>query len=139
MIRAAQKQDSQLASLELTPLIDIVFIVIVFLLITANAPLLELPVNIPETEEKQQTASLAEAMVLITIIPESPHWVLDGKPYKDWDVFKQALIEALAREDARLSIAADKAAPVEPLLKLLAFLTDRNIADAHIVMKEEGL
>ncbi len=40
----------QLPNIDLTALIDIIFIVLVFLLLTANSQLLSLPVGVPQSQ-----------------------------------------------------------------------------------------
>ena len=106
MINSASKNEIESPSLELTPLIDIVFIVIVFLLITANAPLLKLPVNIPEVIQSSK-ADLAEPKSMVVSIHKlSPVWGIDHQTYESWDEFERSLLKTL-EPDLSVSIATD--------------------------------
>ncbi|MCL6417473.1 biopolymer transporter ExbD [Aestuariirhabdus sp. Z084] len=142
MIRAHSTQtESDSPTLELTPMIDIVFIVIVFLLITANAPLLKLPVNIPEANEHPSAEIADPETLLITVGSVDSPWLMEEDEYKSWDSLKAALENRLSgitsASDLRVSIAADRQAPVESLVNLMAFLSERQLADVQILMRHQ--
>ena len=66
MIRSPRQVKLE-AGLELTPLIDIIFIVVVFLLLTANHRLLSLPVDIPDTDQTVSELEAGPQRLLITL------------------------------------------------------------------------
>ncbi|ROS00347.1 outer membrane transport energization protein ExbD [Sinobacterium caligoides] len=138
MIKAAAKSESSLAVPELTPLIDIVFIVIVFLLITANVPLLKLPVDIPQTDNEAALTASTPSVLTVTIDKVKPYWSIEQQTYADWPSFKAALLARLGDPSMSLTIAADKAAPTEPLLQLLALLNQQQISNTQIIMQQPG-
>lgn len=132
---------------ELTPLIDIIFIVVVFLLLTANARILTMPVDIPDTESKAAQAAPNKQTLSIAIHAEAPIWQVDygdNKPtpenqetYSDWPEFKNALLSANKTNDLTILIAPDAEADAEMLVKLLALLNEEGLNDAHILMEPE--
>ncbi|CAH0990606.1 Tol-Pal system protein TolR [Sinobacterium norvegicum] len=137
MINSRSEQDSGVfGAPELTPLIDIVFIVIVFLLLTANSPLLKLPIDIPESSEETTLAASDAPVITVAIAAEKPYWRIEEQPFTDWVIFKESLLEQMATADQTITIAADKAAPTEPLLQLLAFLHQNNITNTQIIMEQ---
>ena len=52
-INDGEETGASFPAADLTPLLDVVFIVMVFLLFTANAQTLSLPVNLPEASREQ--------------------------------------------------------------------------------------
>ncbi len=136
MINSQPLEDKTLGAPEITPLIDIVFIVIVFLLITANTPLLTLPIDIPAADQESTLEAGALAEMVITISAEQPYWHIDKQAFENWEAFKESLL--LNADNRVITIAADKAAPTEPLLKLLSFLNQQKIANAKIIMQKES-
>lgn len=136
MIRS-QPKAALSTQLELTPLIDIVFIVVVFLLLTANARLLALPVNIPQTEQQAGSPAPAQAPLTLTIQPQSPHFAINQTTFDDWQTFETALTAKLNDADIEVTIAADRNADVEPLLKLLSLLTHHQITNTQILMEQQ--
>lgn len=128
---------------ELTPLIDIVFIVVVFLLLTANVQVMSLPVDIPSSDSQLPTATAEENMFTVAIKAMPPHWVINVEGsgtshYEDWLDFKGALIDQLRQQPTKLLIAPEPNASAEHLLKLLALLNEEAFGNAHILMENES-
>lgn len=127
---------------ELTPLIDIVFIVVVFLLLTANAQVLSLPVDIPDTDSSLAKAISHKQTITVGIHATSPHWVMRVQDsanvhFDTWQGFKNALIPQLNESASRVLIAPDADASAEKLLQVLALLNERTFSDVHILMEPE--
>lgn len=126
----------QLPSLDLTALIDIIFIVLVFLLLTANSQLLSLPVDVPQSPSSAITAIDNKQTIAINIMATAPYWAIDGKEFDDLATFTTAFTAHFqTMPKATVVIAADKAAPVEPLMQLLALLQTQSINQTQILME----
>ncbi|MCU7995379.1 biopolymer transporter ExbD [Shewanella glacialipiscicola] len=126
----------QLPSVDLTALIDIIFIVLVFLLLTANSQLLSLPVAVPQSPSSAITAVKNQPSIAINIMATAPYWAIDGEQFMDLARFTTVLIQRFqAMPEATVVIAADKAAPVEPLMQLLALLQTQSISQTQILME----
>lgn len=138
MIHSRADSDRESFIPDLTPLLDIIFIVMVFLLLTANIHVQTMDVAIPQTEETAILGSPDPDMIAITVLSGSPAWALQGQTYPDWPLFTQAFIEIInTAPNKSVVIAADKQASVENMLKVLAFLQSNNINATNIVMEEE--
>ncbi|WP_165312301.1 ExbD/TolR family protein [Vibrio ziniensis] len=124
---------------DLTPMIDIIFIVMVFLLLTANVSVQTLNVDIPKTEETSQLTSPDKPVISIGILrSEEQKWALDGEKYNDWEAFTSALLKARSSfPDKPFVIAADKKADVESMLNLFVFMQKHQISATNIVMEEQ--
>ena len=124
---------------DLTPMIDIIFIVMVFLLLTANVSVQTLNVDIPKTEETSQLTSPDKPVISIGILhSEEQKWALDGEKFNDWNAFTSALLKTRNRfPDKPLVITADKKADVESLLNLFSFMQKHQIPATNIVMEEQ--
>ena len=125
---------SDAPAIELTPLIDIVFIVIVFLLVTANVPLLKLPVSIPEASENPSAEVVDSDSAVITVPSRDALWGLDDKEYESWEAFKTQL-QARADKDLSVSIAADGDAQAESLITVMSLLNEMKLQNVQILMK----
>lgn len=134
MIRSAKPEATELNSLELTPLLDIVFIVVVFLLLTANAPLLKLSVDIPEAPKSASLAVAEPDSLVISIQKDEPVWMLEGNRMSTWAEFESTLLERLT-PNRSISIATDKSASAENLVKVMSFLNAQAMANVQIVME----
>ncbi|MGF1702343.1 biopolymer transporter ExbD [Photobacterium makurazakiensis] len=138
MIRTHQSvADSDELKPDLTPLLDIIFIVMVFLLLTASVKLQSLDVELPQTETQalQETES---DPITVNITAAPPYWALQGNEFDNWDAFNAALLkEVKASPDKPVVIGADKAGSVENMLKLLAFLQQNDIKATQLLMEED--
>ena len=139
MIRVSDDSASQPSLLaDLTPLLDVIFIVLVFLMLSANVAPLALPVDLPT-----QGAELAEAVdetrtVTVSLTNDSAGWGLDGKPYDNWASLSADLISARSENpDLKVIIAGDRNVPMEKLVQLLSFLQGQQWPAASILMEQE--
>lgn len=122
--------------IDLTALIDIIFIVLVFLLLTANTQLLTLPVDIPTEASSELTALPQKQHIAINILATEPYWALDGEVFTDFDQFEAAFIQIFNRSpDISVVVAADKNAPIQLLMTILALLQRQQISNTQILME----
>ncbi|WMC11288.1 biopolymer transporter ExbD [Oceanimonas pelagia] len=123
---------------DITPLLDIIFIVLVFLLLTANMPLQSLEVDLPKSDSEALSVVQEEKTMTISLLAGSPAWALQGEQYDDWAAFKPVLEQNLeALKKTELMLASDATVTVDNMMKLLAFLQEHNIQATQILMEEE--
>lgn len=139
MIKATSHvQPSDALTPDLTPLLDIIFIVMVFLLLTATVKIKALDVDLPQTATQTLQTTQSDP-IAINVVANAPHWALQGKTFAHWEAFKQALItEVKNAPNKPVVIGADKHASVEQMLKLLAFLQENNIKATQLLMEEQS-
>lgn len=151
MIRVASRPTLSTGP-DLTALIDIVFIVVVFLLLTANSPLLSLPIDIPNTDSKIESMVKTNQSLTISLKANTPKWQLTvtekgsndlgdkkllNEQYNDWPSFKSELLLQLEQSPKPLLIATEPETNAELLLQLLALINERGLSDAQILMEPE--
>lgn len=121
---------------DLTPLLDIIFIVMVFLMLTANVAVHTLNVDIPQTDDKEVLNQPDKQVISINILAGDLPWAIDGEKQSSWQAFTHHLLALKAKYPNKpFIIAADKAANVESMLKVLAFLQQHKITATNIVME----
>ena len=135
MIQAPKNSDSQGLTPDLTPLLDIIFIVMVFLMLTAAVKLDSLDVNLPSTDS-QAVSEVDKQSITVNILEEAPHWAINGKAYIDWENFTIALIEESKSTDKPIVIGAEKTADIQSLVKLLGFLKENGIQATQLLTEE---
>ncbi|GAA3538854.1 biopolymer transporter ExbD [Zobellella aerophila] len=122
---------------DITPLLDIIFIVLVFLMLTANIPLQSLEVELPNTDSEALSSVQNDKLMTINLLAGEPAWALQGQEYGDWNSFKAVLTDNLeALKQAELVLASDKEVTVDSMLRLLAFLQEHEIQATQILMEE---
>ncbi|EMD1174820.1 biopolymer transporter ExbD [Vibrio harveyi] len=135
MIKAPQDNNSHGLTPDLTPLLDIIFIVMVFLMLTAAVKLDSLDVSLPSTDS-QAVAEVDKQSITVNILKEEPHWAINGKAYIDWENFTMALLEESKSTDKPIVIGAEKTADIQSLVKLLGFLQENGIQATQLLTEE---
>lgn len=139
MIRASNSSwDTDELKPDLTPLLDIIFIVMVFLLLTASVKLQSLDVELPQTSTEVLQETHADP-ITINLLAKAPYWALQGQEANDWQSFSGSLLkEVNANPKKPVVIGADKGASVKHMLKLLALLQQHEIKATQLLMEEEA-
>jgi biopolymer transport protein ExbD len=135
MIKLKQEENRFGLTPDLTPLLDIIFIVMVFLMLTAAVKLDSLEVDLPTTDS-QVVSEVDTKSLTVNILEAEPHWAIDGKEYIDWENFTLALLEEYKSNKQPIVIGADKTAEVQHLVKLLAFLQENGIQATQLLTEE---
>ncbi|KLN66611.1 ExbD/TolR family protein [Vibrio sp. VPAP30] len=137
MIKVKQEENRFGLTPDLTPLLDIIFIVMVFLMLTAAVKLDSLEVDLPTTDS-QVVSEVDTKSLTVNILEAEPHWAIDGKEYIDWENFTLALLEEYKSNKQPIVIGADKTAEVQHLVKLLAFLQENGIQATQLLTEESN-
>ncbi len=120
---------------DLTPLLDVMFMLIVFFLLTANAVPYALDVNLPEDAEAVSQAVEDPDMLSVTLLPGEDGWKINETFYNEEQAFKKAL-KAQVQDNKQIIIIGDKDVSMQKLLSVMAFLRKHNIEAADIVMEQ---
>ena len=135
MIKTPQDNTRNDLTPDLTPLLDIIFIVMVFLMLAAAVKLDSLDVNLPSTES-QAVANVDKQSITVNILKDEPYWAVNGKTYIDWDNFTLALLEESKSSDKPIVIGAEKTANIQSLVQLLGFLQENGIQATQLLTEE---
>lgn len=119
---------------DLTPLLDVMFMLIVFFLLTANAVPYALDVNLPQDNEAITKAVEDPDMLSVTLLPNQDGWKINGTLYQEEQNFKDALKNE-TQDNKKVVIIGDKNVSMQKLLTVMAFLRKNNIEAADIVME----
>lgn len=137
VIRLADAQNAQANLLpDLTPLLDVIFIVLVFFLLTAQTSLLELPLDLAQSREPLAPAGTGAGERLQVQLAADGRWRLDGAQQADFTELRGALQQAFAAPDKPgLDLALDRQAPLSAFLDLMALLQQQGIQDSRILLE----
>jgi biopolymer transport protein ExbD len=121
-------------ALDLTPLLDVLFMVLIFFLLTANSMHLALELELPREQADVARSVEDEAAIHLEIHAAGPRWRVDEVAFVDWAPAVDHL-RALRDEapGSTLIIAGERDAPIEALLRVLAFVERDDIHNVHIL------
>lgn len=121
---------------DLTPLLDVMFMLIVFFILTANAVPFALDVSLPEDSEEVTQAVDDSDILTISLLSEEQGWKINDEEYVLEKDFKQAL-ESKIKDDKKVIILGDKDASMQKLLSVMTYLRKKEIDAADIVMQRK--
>ena len=122
---------------DLTTLLDILFILLVFFILTAGAVYRSLDLTLPEGVKEAPVAPSLKNHLMLEIKPNS--YSLDGKDFETFaDLKKEFRHQIISRPKDQLIIAGDKTISLERLLPVLTYLQSQGIDAANILMKSES-
>jgi len=127
--------DAGLADLapDLTPMLDILFILLVFFMLTAGAVFQSLDLTLPE--DKSDSVPPLEAAQHIVVEIKTDAYQIDKKSVVGLDAFKEAFAKTrTAFPDREVVIAGDKDVSIERFLEVLTYLKSQNVDAANILM-----
>ncbi|HZX52892.1 MAG TPA: biopolymer transporter ExbD [Pseudomonas sp.] len=137
MIRLPAASNSQGNLLpDLTPLLDVIFIVLVFFLLTAQTPLLELPLQLPQSREALPTASAGNGERMQIQLSAEGAWRFNGVQQANFSRLRTELTAAFVADNTvGLDLALDRQAPLSAFLDLMALLQQQGIQDSRILLE----
>ncbi|MET4693134.1 ExbD/TolR family protein [Endozoicomonas lisbonensis] len=125
----------------MTPMIDVIFSLIAFMMLMINAPMLNMQVELPETESAvASTTPLEKEVITITINPEVEGWFLNEQKIDSDEQLKTELVRLTTEYDESFSIvvSSDKDASVQAMVNLFAILQSLKLEVAHLALQSGG-
>ncbi|MDC0857421.1 biopolymer transporter ExbD [Rickettsiales bacterium] len=120
---------------DLTPLIDVMFMLIIFLILTMNVALKSFNVELAEDKDNL-VQDQAVASLDLVIFNNADDWLLDGVKFSSFEELKIELQKRAGNDDdLKINILSDKSVPVEKLVRLLIFTNDQKIDSSNIIVK----
>ena len=120
---------------DLTPMLDILFILLVFFMLTAGAVFQSLDVTLPASVSDDLPLTQEPEQVTLEIKPDG--FAFDGQQITNFAQLKKTLSTEV-KADHQLIIACDKAVSVQRLLKVLTYLQSQGLETANILMQSEA-
>tara|TARA_B100000780_G_C20793722_1_gene315170 strand:+ start:152 stop:583 length:432 start_codon:yes stop_codon:yes gene_type:complete len=121
---------------DLTPMLDVLFILLLFFMLTAGVVFQSLNLELPTGATDDQTVAKMPKNILLEIRADG--YALDGQAYRGFEALKAALPRAIKDKPGHeVVIAGDKDVAIETLLKVLTYLRSQNVVTANILMRKE--
>jgi len=125
---------------DMTALLDVLFILLIFMMLTANAAPHLLQLDLPEA---QASASRLDARVITLGISEQGKFSIDQTSFETWLLFTGELKARLARSTqsdegpVQVLVAADKDVALNSFVKLAQWLSLQGHGVAEIVVSDQ--
>lgn len=133
MARKRRKMDTPPADLPMTPMIDVVFQLLIFFIVTLKPidVLAHLDVSRPSPEKQKTQLDVPKNLIRIGVFYDG--FAMNDKPVRESDL--DGLIEKLAALDRKqtILIMCSGAAPHEMLIKVLNMCAKHQLANLSVI------
>ncbi|WP_416140331.1 ExbD/TolR family protein [Halomonas sp. HK25] len=133
MRRRRLEADSEASEVNLTPMLDVVFIMLIFFIVTTSF-IKESGVEIERPESSAATPR-PEAQVMVALTPEGAVWV-DGRPVDLHRVGTE--VAGLLGGDGGVVIQADRRATTGLLVEVMDRLREAGVEDMAVAASRGG-
>lgn len=133
MLPLPSEQPTNHALLDLTSLLDVLFIILVFLLLSAAIKLDMLEVTLPTSGEQGKQVTKRQQVLSIGFEQQQVQYALNNTRYKT----KNAVITALKNTNQPIYLAIDAQLPSHELVSVLAQLSEQGVAVANILTENK--
>jgi biopolymer transport protein ExbD len=108
--------------LDLTSLLDVLFLLLVFLILTAQTAAYVVPVHLPTSNAGNPLVPQNKKTLVITIKPKK--WFVDDVPYTTWATFKARLISV--SKNTQIRVASDKDVTLQRFMNVLTLMQSQG-------------
>ncbi len=122
---------------DLTPLLDIIFILLVFFMLSAGIALQSLDIKLPRSVAETLSPLSPSKHIVLEI--QQYNYLVAGNQVQSFTELEAEISAAIAaRPNDELIIAGDREIAIGRLLKVLTYLQSQGIVAANILMQEEN-
>lgn len=139
MIQLPEVENSRSLMPDMTALLDVIFILLIFMMLTANVAPQLLELDLPQASAPAKNVD-SDAITLG--ISEEALFSINQQKFDSWGEFEAALTTQLKEyqrqqgNNPQLLVTADKDVPLQPFVQLANWLSEQGIAVAEVVVSD---
>ena len=125
----------------MTPMIDVIFVLIAFMMLIINAPLLTMKVDLPKVVDAPKTTTVNKQVVTITLQTKSDVWFINEEPVTSINELKTRLEQQKQTHHGQLSVVlhSDKNVTVERIVELFSLLQTLKLNVTHLALDHQAV
>lgn len=133
-------EDEQSVSLQdaMTSMIDVIFVIIAFMMLMINVPLMTMEVELPKAVDKPAVANHNQNIISIGVFANDTTWMVNDTRIESIDALKERLISDKRNYSGQLSVVihSDRQVPMERLVALFAALQELDLNVSHLALQQ---
>lgn len=122
----------------MTPMIDVIFVIIAFMMLMINVPLLTMEVELPKAVEKPTVTNVQKNVVSIGVVDGDEAWLVNEKRVVSMEALKDELAKQKLLYPNQLSVVihSDKKVPMERVVALFGALQELELNVSHLALQQ---
>ena len=121
---------------DLTPMLDILFILLVFFMLTIGQVFESMDLTLPKSTAQEIQKTQMDNMIVLSLGYPENSYAINNKKFEDIGSFKTEILKTVEdNPEQKIILAGDRTVSLERLLNILTFLNDNGIQTANILMQ----
>lgn len=124
----------------MTPMIDVIFVLIAFMMLMINVPLQVMEVDLPSANESTSLSAGNKHLAILAVKSEGPAWRLNDQEIDSNDsLYEQLEVLKIAHgEQLEVVVQSDREAPMERVVALFSILQKLDLEVANLALQRAG-
>lgn len=138
MIDLSEIEEASSLQDSMTPMIDVIFVLIAFMMLMINVPLITMEVDLPKASEKPTLAAVKKHVVNIALQQNTEQWLVNEQTIDSLAELKEYLKAEKQRHGEQLSVViqSDRRVAMERVVKLFAALQAQQLNVTHLALQD---
>ena len=122
----------------MTPMIDVIFTLIAFMMLMINAPLLSIELDLPEAKESKIVVTSESINIAVAIFQETGKWQIGEGEFVSEEALKVQLeqLNTSIEGGVNVVLTIDKSTHVQRLIDTISILNELNITGTQIAINK---
>jgi biopolymer transport protein ExbD len=121
---------------DLTPMLDILFILLVFFMLTIGQVFEGMDLTLPKSTAQKIQQTQIDNMIVLSLGDHENSYAINNRKFVTIEGFKSDILKTVQdNPDEKIILAGDRTVSLERLLNILTFLNDNGIQTANILMQ----
>lgn len=138
MIDLTEKENSSSFQDAMTPMIDVIFVLIAFMMLMINVPLLTMEVELPKVAETPQSSNVQKHVVTIGVLENADEWLVNESKVSSLEELKEQLQAEKMQYPEQLSVVihSDRKVAMERVVALFSTLQALELNVSHLALQQ---
>lgn len=135
MIKAPVEKEETKMSDVMTPMIDVIFSLIAFMMLMINAPLLTMEMSLPEAKKEAELTVADSKNVTVVILHNDDQWQVEQGNILNQNALTNELSRLQQKNDKlQVLLTIEKDVPVQRMISTIAILNKLNITGSQVAV-----
>ncbi|MBR9872737.1 MAG: biopolymer transporter ExbD [Vibrionaceae bacterium] len=138
MIDLTEEENSSSFQDAMTPMIDVIFVLIAFMMLMINVPLLTMEVELPKVAEAPQVSNVQKHVITIGVLDSVDGWLVNENEVSSLEGLKEQLQAEKMQHPEQLSVIihSDRKVAMERVVALFSTLQALELNVSHLALQQ---
>lgn len=138
MIDLTEEENSSSLHDAMTPMIDVIFVLIAFMMLMINVPLVTMEVELPKVVETPRPTNVQKHVVTIGVLDNADEWLVNDSKVSSLEALEELLQAEKMQHPEKLSVVihSDRKVAMERVVALFSTLQALELNVSHLALQQ---